>query len=236
MKKVIFSIMALAISFAIYSCKDTNGPDNTATVTLRSELQNSTAKLATVKLTDGTTKVGIDSIQVKRIRILLTEVKFHSAKEGDDSKDNLYKSGPLLYDVDSTGTKIEIASGTLPSGNYSQLKFEIHRFETSELSEFTNSALFKDFATSDRFSVIIDGIFYLGGNGTRFQYKGTPTINYICDFGKTPINLPGNQESVFYLTLDPNSFFRSDVEIFDPSSNSNSQIDNLIKSAIRISK
>jgi hypothetical protein len=127
MKKLLFSIIALAISLTMYSCKDTTGPDDTATVTLRSELKNSTAKVSTTLFNSGIASSDIDSIQVKKIRILITEIKFHSTTESDVQKDQLFKSGPLLFVVDSTGSKLEIASGTLPSGAYNKMKFEMNQ-------------------------------------------------------------------------------------------------------------
>lgn len=236
MKKILFSILALAILFAMYSCKDTNGPDNTATVNLRSQLENNTAKLSTIKFTDGITKSYVDSVQIKRIRILITEVKFHLAKESDSLKDKLYKSGPLMFVADSTGNYLEIASGTIPAGAYNKLKFEIHRFESSVLSQYTNSTLFKEFATPERYSVIIDGIAYDDGVGIRFTYNGTPTVNLTYKF-PTSIEFPENEETNFYLMINPLDIFKAGNEIFNPMDASNhNDIDNLIKSAIKALK
>jgi hypothetical protein len=236
MKKLLFSIIALAISLTMYSCKDTTGPDDTATVTLRSELKNSTAKVSTTLFNSGIASSDIDSIQVKKIRILITEIKFHSTTESDVQKDQLFKSGPLLFVVDSTGSKLEIASGTLPSGAYNKMKFEIHRFESSVLSQYVNSILFRDFATSERFSVIVDGISFKNGLATRFQYKGTPNVNITVDFGMS-VDFPANQESIFYYTIDANDFFRSNDEVYDPTDDSDrNDIDNLIKQALKIEK
>ncbi|MEI6089213.1 MAG: hypothetical protein WCR42_02060 [bacterium] len=236
MKKILFSILAIAISFAMYSCKDTTGPDDTATINLRSQLENSTVKLNTLLYKGNINSSDIDSIKIKKVRILITEVKFHAATETDDSKDNLFKSGPLLLVVDSTGTYIEMASGTIPSDDYSKLKFEIHRFEASVLSQYINSSLFNNFATSERYSVIINGISYKNGIGTRFEYKGTPNVNLTCTFPSN-INIPGNQESNFYLMFDPNYCFKTDSEIYDPSDDSDhNKIDNLIAKAIGVLK
>lgn len=236
MKKLLFSIIALAISLTMYSCKDTTGPDDTATINLRAQLEKNTVKLSTIMFNDGITSSDIDSIQIKKIRILITEVKFHYASETDDSKDKLFKAGPLLFVADSTGNYLEIASGTIPSGSYNKLKFEIHRFESSVLNQYINSPIFNNFATSERYSIIINGVSFKNGVSTKFEYKGTPTVNLTYTFGN-PIEFPANVESNIYLMINPLDIFKSENEIYDPSDDSDhNKIDDLIKSAIKAIK
>ncbi len=237
MKKIIFSILALAISFAMYSCKDTTGPDDTATINLRAQLEKNTVKPATIKFNEGITSSDVDSIQIKKVRILITEVKFHAYNESDDSKDKLFKAGPLLFMADSTGTSLDIASGTIPSGKYNKMKLEMHRFASSELAQYANSSLFKDFATSDRYSVIIDCVIFRGGTSYHFVYSGSPTVNMTYNFG-SDIDLPSNQESNFYLIINPvDVFIKGSGELLDPTDDSNhNDIDNLIKQAIQAVK
>ena len=129
-----------------------------------------------------------------------------------------------------------MASGTIPSGSYNKLKFEIHRFESSVLNQYINSPLFNNFATSERYSVIINGVSFKNGISTRFEYKGTPTVNLTYDF-ENPIEFPANVESNIYLMINPLDIFKSENEIYDPNDDSNkNKIDDLIKSAIKAFK
>lgn len=235
MKKSLFIAIFCIIAFGLYSCEDTTGPDSKATVTLKSDMTNSTAKIIQSKI-EQLSKDDVDSIQVKKVRILISEVKFHNANENDASKDELYKAGPLLFVVDSTGSKFEIASGTMPAVSYNKLKFEIHRFESSVLSQYSNSNLFKDFATPERYSVIINGIAYKDGIATRFEYKGTPNVNLTVNFGVS-INFPAGEETTFYLMLDADDIFKSNDEIYNPLDDSDAnKIDDLIKKALKVAE
>ncbi|MBI5325077.1 MAG: hypothetical protein HZB41_07385 [Ignavibacteriae bacterium] len=236
MKSVLFIIFT-CFFLVLYSCSDSTDSGNNAILKIRSEMIKGTVSIAELLNKDITIlKSEVDSLRINRIRILLSEIKFHSESESNDSSDKFFKAGPFLFVGDSTGTYFELTSGQIPAGLYEKIKFEIHRFSTGELAQYQNDASFGDFATADRYSVIIEGISYKNGNANSFTYNGTPTANLSLKF-EPSINLQANTTSNIYLQVNPVDLIKSGNSVLDPEDSTNeNDIDNLIKSAIKAIK
>ncbi len=231
--KILLSIFVTAFYLFFTGCSETTDSGNYAIVNIRSEMNQSTVSLAKLLNKEiSIQKSEVDSLRINRVRILLSRIKFHLESE-NDSLDNQFNEGPFLFIGDSTGTYFELTNGVLNAGVYEKIKFEIHRFSSNDLSQYVNDAIFKDFATSERYSVIIEGVVYKNGIADNFTYNGTPTANLSLKF-EPSIVLQANVTKYLYLQVSPIDLLKSGNSVLDPRDTSNvNDIDNLIKAAIK---
>jgi hypothetical protein len=222
---------------AIASCSDNPTSSDQATVTMQAELAQSGVS-KTVAKDPGTVLLSgsqADSLKVSRVRILISELKLHRSNEDTVSGDKKVKIGPMLVTVDSTGTRT-FTSGAVPAGSYEKLKFEFHRFSSSEVPQYLNDTIFADFVTDKRYSFIIDGTVYNGGTAFPFTYRSDATANLELKFDPAITLAPGST-AIVVLKIDPIELFKHNGKVLDPRDGSNeSEIDNAIKDAIKALK
>lgn len=239
----IFSLAGmLALGTLIAACSDSTGPDGTGTVRMQAKLAGSVVNAALLD-TKGASPLGagaeVDSLSISRVRILVTELKLHDKVDDDttddDSEDRLVKTGPIVIDADSTGVKVFLTE-EIPAGDYDKVKFEFHRFNASQVAQYLGDTIFGPFVTDDRWSVIVDGTLYNGGQATPFTYRSDITANLSLKFPEE-IEVPEGGTGVIVVEIDPIEIFKEGNGVLDPRDGSNeSKIDNAIKSAIRALK
>ena len=227
MKTFFVLIMLLSLTILI-SCSESTGPENNVDLKIYTNLSNNV--VSSIK-SDGKTDIlanEIDSIIITRTRILISNIKLHlTSSPEEDNK--LVKVGPALFVGDAS--PVLLGTVNIPVGNYNKIKFELHRFESSVLPNYANDSLFKNFATPDRYSVIIDCIFYVAGIPTQFTYNATVTANLTVNFSDSKL-IDGNE--ILMLSFSPNDVFKSGSKILDPTDSKNqNDIDNAIKSAFK---
>lgn len=235
--KILLSLFILAFFIFLVGCSESTNSGNNAIVNIRSEMTTGTVSMADLNNKENSIqKSEVDSIRIHRVRILLSRIKFHLNAEKSDSIDKDFKTGPFLFVGDSTGTYFDLDNGQIPAGLYDKIKFEIHRFSSSDLAQYTNDAKFSEFATGDRYSVIIEGIAFKDGTGYSFVYNGTPTVNLSLKFYPS-IEFQENVTTNLYLQVNPIDLLKSGTSVLDPRDPSNeNDIDNLIKAAIKAVK
>ncbi len=233
---IIIIIMAFCL---ISSCSDSTDLNlsNKATLNIKSELTQGTIQLTDlVNKEISILKTEVDSVKINKVRILLSRIKLHLKNNSNENDDKAFQTGPFVFVGDSTGSYFNLANGQIDAGTYDKIKFEIHRFEPNELSQYKNNQTFKDFATDKRYTTIFEGIAYKNGEAFPFTYNGTVTANLSLNF-ETPVVLLEIITSNIYLQINPLSLLKSGDSILDPRDEGNSnQIDNLIKSAIKAIK
>lgn len=235
MKKYLV-IAIIAFSIIISSCSETTSPEKTASVNIVGEMPVSLVSL--VDRTNGSSSIQaneVDSIKVLQIKVLMTELKLFKSSE-DTSAGKMMKAGPFVYSVDGSGNAVVLASGDVPAGSYDKIKLEFHRFSTSEASQYANDAVFQDFATSDRNSVIISGISYKNNVPTTFTFKSSTTVNVLFKF--TPaFDLSEGSTNTFSIQFNPKLFFVKGTTILDPNNTKNqNDIENAIRTTIIATK
>lgn len=223
------SLLLIALLLGACSSDDGTAPD--ANFTLRSRIDNGLVNTVTSK---GPAIAGeyVDSVKVTRVRVLVRRLVLHPLGLRDSIDDRTVKSGPFVLLADSTGTNV-VASLNLPSAAYDKLKFEIHRFSSSEVPSYRSDAVFSDFVTDSRYSVLIDGHVVRQGVSSPFTYRSDVTGNVTT--GPTGVEIPSDGMLTVSLVFSTASAFRSGDRYLDPSDAKNeSQIDNNIRSAFRL--
>lgn len=235
MKKIFVLVIALVI-FTVFSCSESTSPSKNAQVIIVSELSSSIVNKF-LKDIDFASIVAnqVDSIKVSRVRILMSRLKLFLDKE-DTNQGREIKAGPFIYEVTASGNMFVLAEASIPVGIYDKIKFDFHRFSSSEAAQFLNHPVFKDFATDNRYSVIIDGFSYKSDTPTNFTYRATTTANLLLKFSPS-LNLTEESKTTISLQIDPNEFFKKSGDIIDPTDPKNANdIDNAIQKSIKALK
>ncbi|MBK9248923.1 MAG: hypothetical protein IPM69_12615 [Ignavibacteria bacterium] len=229
---IIISVCCIAVS-----CSESTSVSDTAQVQFYTQMDVNSVTTGSIKPGNSSILKGVtaDSLKISRVRILVSNLKLHLSKEDSNTSGHNVKVGPFLITIDSSGTRLNETS-TIPTGNYDRVKFEFHRFSSSEVSTYLNDAVFSDFVTGDRYTIIIDGTVYNGGVATPFTYKSDVTINLSLKFDND-IQFLQNATDGIVLLLRPRIIFKSGTSVLDPRDPGNeSDIDNALKSAFHCIK
>lgn len=241
-------IPALILMVIFAACSDSSGPgeNGDGRITMQAKLTSNIVSAAMLDDKGASTLAeNVDSITVSRVRILVTEIKLHDNDDDDnddndstsidDDDDRVVKTGPLVIDATADTVKVFLTE-PIPSGTYDKIKFEFHRFNGSEVGQYTGDPVFGDFVDGDRWSVIIEGMSYDGGTATPFVYHSDITANLSLKF-PDQIVLEEDETETVIVEIDPIAVFKSGNKVLDPRDGSNeSKIDNAIRSAIKALK
>lgn len=235
--KNVFLLFALILVAGLFqSCSDTATPTTEPTLKLYAEMTNTIVNSISRNKDEISLQANeVDSIRITSVRFLLTEIKLHP--ESDDlTKVKVIKTGPFVYSVYSNESLKEIVTTIVPPGNYKKIKFEFHRFSSSEISNYANDPILKDFATSNRYSTIIEGVKFNGGVPSNFSYKSDAVSNLELSFPQTLV-FAQNSTTHLSIQIDPKVFFKKSGSIMDPDDPKNqNDIDNLIRLEIKAVK
>jgi hypothetical protein len=215
------------------ACSDSSGPGNNAQITVYSTMDGASVRQSAAKSADpAVADDRVDSLRIRSVRILISRIKLKSSSGADRD----VKTGPFVLISDSTLAEYKITSGEVPLGEYDAVKFEFHRFSGSELDFFRDDPVFGDFATADRWTAIIDGVYFDDGEEFEFEYKRPLTANLTINF-RRPLEIETAGENGIMLQTDPAEIFMEDGWPLDPTEHNNEiTIEKNIKDAIKARK
>lgn len=230
LKKGLFvSIIAILLS----SCADdSTSPDGMAQVEVISSL-----KTGTINQSAGKTvflEHGLDSLKVTNFRMLISSIKMHGQLDSED-KNESFKTGPYVLRGDSTGHYYYLSEHSIPEGSYDKIKFEIHKFPESERVKFVDDTLFGEFATSDKYTILIDGFYYEDGVETPFAFKSNKTENLSLKF-EPNLELDDDGDNHVDLEIIPELLFVKNGTIIKPTEDNWKDIEDNIHSALKALK
>jgi len=159
----------------------------------------------------------------------------HPDNNSDSINDKKIKLEPFMYSADSIRGRI-VASVVMPAGVYQKIKWEIHRFSSSEAPSYSSDTTFRDFVDGNRYTVIIEGTLDRDGVVEPFVYRSNVTANIKIDFSPS-ISITTDTPVALSLMFDVSKAFKDSGEILDPADSKNvSKIDNNIKDAFKANK
>ncbi|MFQ5762754.1 MAG: hypothetical protein ACE5PO_06940 [Candidatus Bathyarchaeia archaeon] len=219
--------------FVFLGCDDNNavGSATGARVSLSTKYASSQAspKMGSSSLPGVS---AVDSIEITRARFLLKEIELESVL-GDSLE---YEAGPLVVELDLSGSVNTIAVGDVPLGTYDEIEFEVHRIDSSDLEDqgLVNSPEFQDFMQGDRYSIIIDGTMFAPQGPTTFQFRSR--VNEEQEYNLSPplvLNTEGQVANVTLIISSANWFRAVNGSLLDPTKSSNeNQISDNLKASI----
>lgn len=221
---------------AINGCSSSTAPSNTSTVTMTAQTEGTKATSAFWnKAEQPASGIVADSIEITRVRFLLSAVKLHL--EGNDTThDGEVKAGPFVLEF-TPGLSRVFSTATIPSGTYEKIKFEIHKFPSSIDQLYLNDPVFTDFVTNERSTVIIEGRVWSAQNPipVNFVYKSAITANVESTFPGL-ITLDAGSNVTIAMIFSPLLAFKAS-SVLDPRDPDNAKdIDHFLKSAIKALK
>lgn len=152
------------------------------------------------------------------------------------SSGEVIKMEPFVYDLSLTGGLAVLGNNDVPSGMYEKIKIEIHRFSTSELTHYENDSEFREFATPERHTILIEGITYKDENPTTFVFKSNAVANLQLKL-EPILNLKDASTTTIVVEVDPNFFFKKWESILDPNDPNNAEdIENSLMNTIKAFK
>jgi hypothetical protein len=235
--KILIKLACAIISvMVIAGCSESTTPVSAPTVNIVGELSTPLVNgIPIIKNEDQIQVNEVDSIKITRIRILMSEMKlFHDTEDTNEGR--IMKTGPFVYDMDGSGELLQLCSATVPPGVYDKIKFEFHRFNSNEENQYKMDPICMDFATTDRYSMLIVGISYKNNIPTSFIFKSQATANLTLKF-EPYLDLSENSNTTISIQLNPNLFFKKGSSIIDPNNPKNANdIENAIKSTINALK
>ncbi|MBC8124313.1 MAG: hypothetical protein H7X70_01145 [Candidatus Kapabacteria bacterium] len=229
------AVVSVAISLIAISCNSSDPSTADGNVTVESGINNPT--VSSFEKSGDRPQGGtfVSSLRVARVRVLVSRMKLHSDGKPDSSDDKTFKLEPFVYVADSTGSRV-VATVPMPNGNYDKIKWEIHRFSSSEVPNYLNDTTFRDFVTGARYTVLIEGSLVRDGITWPFVYRSDVTSNITIKFSPA-ITVSNNSPLFLSLKFDAPSVFKAGSNILDPEDSSNrSEIENRIKAAFRANK
>lgn len=172
-----------------------------------------------------------NGIVLSHVRIVVTKVEMELAKTADaglaDLEEHEMKAGPFLIDLSGptldSGTPATIASSDIPAGTYKEIKFKIHKPQTTEPGVSADAGLTA--MANANASIIADGTI----DGATFSYSTQLDVeqelegNFVLDGGNVTLN------------IDTSTWFGgAGAARLDPrNAGNNSQIENNIKNSFK---
>ncbi len=163
------------------------------------------------------------TLNITEAKFLLRDVKFRRT----DGTEGEVKVGPIVINLDLSGSVKVSVSGKIPAGTFNRLRFKIHKvedFETSPDPEFKEGT-----SGSQRYSLIAKGTY----NGSAFVFKSRKSLNMELAL-QAPFTLEEGQDINVTIVIDPYQWFRGGSDFLDPRIEDNEdEIEDNIKDAFR---
>lgn len=236
MKKLQLIAIALIAFIMIASCSDSSSPSEEPNVKIIGEIGTHYVTMINKNIdNDQLQSNEVDSIKIIRVRILMSRMMLF-LKNDNSTLGEVIKTEPFVYDISLTGGESVLGSGDVPEGQYQKIKMEIHKFNSSEILQYSNDGTFMDFATIERNTILIEGITYLNGNPSTFTFKSDAVANLTLEL-EPALELKNGSNTTIAVKIDPNFFFKKWESILDPNDiNNKNDIESAIVNTIKAMK
>jgi len=164
----------------------------------------------------------IDSLRITRARFVLGEIKYKTKSESSS-----FRKTPFVLELNLSSAIQNISLSDLPFGSYREIEYDVHCIEMNDMISLSSSEQmqFRDFAAAERYSIIISGKIYSGGQSIVFTFRSRVSSKHTI--GLSPEIVIGEQLVPVNATMFINSggWFRSvSGDLLDPSDRQNENI------------
>ncbi|MFN8366662.1 MAG: hypothetical protein U0Y96_05410 [Candidatus Kapaibacterium sp.] len=232
--KTLFVVVCASAVLLLQSCSDSTS--TSTTMQFSAEITNPVVS-APAQQKGNSVQAGstVDSVKITRVRMLLSRLILHKSSQDTSGGSSTVKAGPFLLDAKAGSTTV-ITSAEIPAGSYQNIKYELHKFSSSEVEQYLTDANFAPFVTTNRYSVILEGTSYKGGVEKAFVYNSDVNSNLSLDL-QTAISVASGGTGNIVLQFQPLIVFKGTSGVLDPTDTKNkSDIDNYIKVAVKAVK
>ncbi len=224
--KAVFLFFVIVLFIA--ACSNSTEPQTNGSLSLSSKY--STAALLKQN------NINAIEINVTKVTYILREIKFKTQK---DSTEGLYKTTPLILEMNLAGNVQEVGLINVPFGTYNRLEFDIHRVEANDTTAMTLDQRIKirPFFQGDKYSIIIEGIVKDGASQKNFIYKSRINAKQKIDLAQTVVVSETENNVNATMLISSFGWFKDGSIVLDPTDSKNeSKIDNNIRASIKAVK
>ncbi|MBS1562306.1 MAG: hypothetical protein JSS89_11930 [Bacteroidetes bacterium] len=175
MKVLASGLLVGALAIGMMSCKSSTSPAGEGSLSMETSIPTATVQSMTIK-GEHAEALNCDSVRVSRVRLLLSRIKLQAINDDSGTGGRDVKAGPAVITFER-GKITSVFATTVPVGKYDRIKLESHRLTPPEVIKWSGDAVFGDFATTDRPTVIIEGTVWNGGVATDFVQTSDNTEN-----------------------------------------------------------
>jgi hypothetical protein len=167
-------------------------------------------------------RVTSNTLVIESAKILLKNVKFKHVSSHDS---NDVKVGPLVVNLNLSGSINEVMVARVPAAAYDRIKFRVHKPEDFE--PIPDQEFREGLSGDQRYSLIVGGTF----NDRSFVYKSRQNADQEIRL-LSPITVSDNGVVNVTLVVDPYEWFRENDDYLNPAVPNNSgNIDDAIKNS-----
>ena len=154
-----------------------------------------------------------EEVIVSESRILISRLKFKQASEDDESEGGDVHTGPSVMVFENDATNV-LFTESVPAGTYDRVKLEKHKFSSEEAEEYADDPVLGEFASPDRLTIIIDGI-YKTSTEQPFTIKDDATENIWVDFPDDLVVDDGSEAEI-EIVFDAEQVFKDGDQVLNP--------------------
>jgi len=211
MRTTILAILTLVtFGLVLPSCSSTD-PDGSGTVKMNATVDNAVVNRVADKSGDRV-EGNVMQVEIERVRILISRLKFKSVQEDTNGGKDI-KTGPAVVTFENDEVTV-VFQEPVPNGTYDRVKLEKHKFSSSEAEQYANDPVFGEFASPERLSIIIEGI-YNDGTEQPFVIQDDATENLWIDFEENLI-IDDDTDATIELTFDAQQVFKQNGNVLNP--------------------
>lgn len=227
--RVLLLAIVVIIALLIKGCSNSAEPTTAGSLSF-------SAKYSMTALAKISNLLAADSIKITKATYILREIKFKTQK---DSSDGLFKSTPLVLELNLAGNVQNVGLQDVPFGTYTRLEFDIHKAEASDTTAMSADQKIKirPFFVGGKYSVIIEGKIYEGNSQRTFVHKSTINAKQKIDLAQPLVISDTDPSANATMLISSNGWFRENNNLLDPTdTKSESKIDDNIRRSIKIIK
>lgn len=233
-------LITVVLLTASTGCKDsTTEPNASGQISMTAKYSPSdspSGKIGTMVPTEIAAGSGaIDSLRISRARFVLRDIKYKTQSDSSN-----FRATPFVLELNLSNAIQDISVAGVPFGTYRRIEFDVHRINTNDVSPLPASeqAQFLDFLAGDRYSIIISGTSYTGGQASAFTFRSRVNVKQKIDLApELVVNQPSPAVNATMLISSGGWFKSSSGVLLNPTDtlNENTISDNL-RASIKVFK
>lgn len=165
----------------------------------------------------------LDQIVIDDAKALIKEVEFETEGTGEDKE---IEVGPFVIHFIIDGSIRTLASSTIPQGNFTKIKFQIHKPEDNEIPP--DPEFMEGTSGNLRYSFIIKGKI----NSVPFVFKSRKSANIVINLDNA-IGIQSGSKNVTILFSNAMWFLSNGITIDPRDPNNENEIDDNLKGSFR---
>ena len=192
-------------------------------------------RLSTTLPTERLGTGAIDSLRITRARFVLRDIKYKTQSDSSN-----FRETPFVLELNLSSAIQDISVAGVPYGSYRKIEFDVHRIETNDVNSLTTAdqLQFADFVAGERYSIIVSGTIYTGGQSTAFTFRSRVNAKQKIDMVPELLISQSSAGANATMLISSGAWFKSSSgALLDPNDgqNENTISDNL-RASIKVFK